>query len=79
MTTHELPECNGHTKVFGTLKPETIRRNAARRQREREASESDLAKCLLEKYQGEPDHEYAEAMWGSMLRERGLLFTKRER
>ena len=45
--------------------------------RQRRASESHLRRYqvdarILQAYDAEPDREYAEAVWGSMLRERGI-------
>ena len=69
---------HGDTHMAYPLKPETRAKVAAQMQAQRVAMHQDLIAQLQEKYDAEPNREYADAIWGSMLREYGVELSKRE-
>ena len=58
--------------TFYPIKLATKQRCAAQIKAAQEKASAYQIHRLLQKYHGEPDREYAEALWGSILRERGV-------
>ena len=56
--------------MFHKMKPETLERRKREREIERRINYNDLTSRIYQAYVDEPDREYAEEMWGSMLDER---------
>jgi len=56
--------------MFHEWKPETIERHRKRRELEQKIAYNDLTSRIYKAYKEEPDREYAEAMYGTMLDER---------
>ena len=50
------------------LKPGTAKRAAQQNKRQQAHREADLIFRLRQAYEREPDREYAEAVWGELLR-----------
>ena len=61
------------------MKPETIKRRRLQRAAADRRQHKGLSERILLKYHLEIDREYAEDMWGSMLRERGIYYEDRGR
>lgn len=57
---------------FPTAGSEARARLAAKIETEKQERARDLIRRLLDAYRSHPDREYAEAFFGSMLRERGI-------
>lgn len=55
--------------------PEARQRAYERQQANLAAARADVTARLVEKYLTEPDRDYADDMWGEMLRERGVDTT----
>ncbi len=60
---------NKQPNMTVNMKPETVARLARERKAEAKRSWADMIAKLQDKYNEEPNREYAEIMWGGLLRE----------